>query len=74
VLLTFQSNTIISEFPALYCEERQHIIKYGGFTLLVVTESQGKHLLNKIIVLVDIDDCVTSYSDPVFYICRGFDS
>jgi hypothetical protein len=25
-------------------------------------------------VLVDIDDCVTSYSDPVFYICRGFDS
>jgi uncharacterized protein with von Willebrand factor type A (vWA) domain len=46
-------------------------MEYGGFTLLGVIQSQGKHLLNKIIVLADIDGCVTSYGHPVLYIFRS---
>jgi hypothetical protein len=50
---------------------RWHIIKYNASTLLGVIESQEERLLNKIILLADIDGCVTSYGDPVFYVCRG---
>jgi len=47
-------------------------MKYSGFIVPGVTGSQGKHLLNKITVLADIDGCVTSIGDPVLYISRGF--
>jgi hypothetical protein len=49
-------------------------MKYSGFTILGVIDSQGKHLLNKIIVLTDIDGCVTSYCDPCVLYLLGFDS